>query len=238
MKILIADDEPLARERLRRLLEASGLATEIHEAENGEEAVRLNATTEPDAILLDIRMPGMDGIEAARHIMQSSRPPALIFCTAYDEYAIAAFERGAVGYLLKPVQRDKLASALRSARAPTRLQLAELGRNERQHFSQHSASGSRLVPVAEVRLLMADQKYVTAYYCGGSVLLDESLRELEQEFHTRFLRIHRNALVARQHITGIVNRDRQSFIRLAGIDLEPPVSRRLLGEVRATIARL
>ena len=123
MKLLVVDDEPLARDRLKRLLAVRGDCTAVAEAANGIEAIAANATQEPDVILLDIRMPGMDGIEAARHMMAAPHPPAIIFCTAYDEYAIAAFESRAVGYLLKPVQREKLDAALAAARASTRLQL-------------------------------------------------------------------------------------------------------------------
>ena len=212
------------------------------EAANGIEAIAANATQEPDVILLDIRMPGMDGIEAARHMMAAPHPPAIIFCTAYDEYAIAAFESRAVGYLLKPVQREKLDTALAAARASTRLQMRALAtqtREPRRFFSSHTGGATRLIPVADVRVLLADHKYVTAVCPGASALLDESLREIEQEFPRQFLRVHRNALVATAQITGIVRRPGGDHaLTLAGIELQPQISRRHLAEVREAVERL
>jgi len=242
VKLLVVDDEPLARERLKRLLAARSDAGAVLEAANGIEAIAANDAHQPDVILLDIRMPGMDGIEAARHMTSARHPPAIIFCTAYDEYAIAAFESRAVGYLLKPVQREKLDAALAAARASTRCQLNALavqGRERRRFFSSHTGGGTRLVPVAEVRVLLADQKYVTACSPDGNALLDESLREIEDEFPGEFLRVHRNALVARRHITGIVRRaGGECLITLDGVDLAPQISRRHLAEVRAIVERL
>jgi len=242
VKLLVVDDEPLARERLKRLLAARGDAGAVLEAANGIEAIAANDAHQPDVILLDIRMPGMDGIEAARHMTAARHPPAIIFCTAYDEYAIAAFESRAVGYLLKPVQREKLDAALAAARASTRCQinaLAAQGRERRRFFSSHTAGGTRLVPVAEVRVLLADQKYVTACSPDGNALLDESLRDIEDQFPGEFLRVHRNALVARRHITGIVRRaGGECLITLDGVDLAPQISRRHLAEVRAVVGSL
>jgi two-component system, LytTR family, response regulator AlgR len=242
MKLLVVDDEPLARERLKRLLAARDDCAAVFEAANGIEAIAANEAHEPDVILLDIRMPGMDGIEAARHIMTAARPPAIVFCTAFEEYAIAAFESRAVGYLLKPVQREKLDAALAAARTTTRVQLSALAaqvRETRRFFSSHTGGGTRLVAVGEVRALLADQKYVTACTPDARALLDESLREIEEEFPGEFLRVHRNALVAKRHITGIVRRaSGEHAVRLAGVDIEPQISRRHLAEVRAAIERL
>lgn len=241
MKVLVVDDEPLARERLKRMLAQRGDCEAIVEAANGMEAVEQNAAQTPDVILMDIRMPGMDGLEAARHIVQAERPPAIIFCTAYEEYAIAAFESRAVGYLLKPVQAARLDAALVAARTSTRLQVAALPgeRRERQFLSSRTGGGTRLLPVSEVRALLADQKYVTAHHPGGSLLLDESLRDLEEEFGERFLRVHRNALVAVAHVTGIARHPGgEQAVTLAGMELQVPISRRLLVAVRDHIAHL
>ena len=242
MKLLVVDDEPLARQRLCRMLRAREPGDEIREAADGQEALEQNRLFEPDVVLLDIRMPGMDGIEAARHIAQAEHPPAIVFCTAYDEYAIAAFESRAVGYLLKPVQREKLEAALLAAAATSRYQLkalAQATRQERRCLSSRSASGTRLVEVAQVRVLLADQKYVSAIFPGASLLLDESLRELEEEFGERFLRVHRNALVARDHVRAL-HRDAggEWVLELDGVELRPVVSRRHLAEVKAAIGRL
>lgn len=242
MKILVVDDEPLARQRLCRMLRTRAPADEIHQAADGLEALEENRRFEPDVVLLDIRMPGMDGIEAARHMAQAEHPPAIVFCTAYDEYALAAFESRAVGYLLKPVQEEKLAAALAAAAATTRYQLqalAQAARQERRCLSSRSSSGTRLLEVAQVRLLLADQKYVSAIHPGGSLLLDESLRELEEEFGERFLRVHRNALVARAFVRAL-HRDAggEWVLELAGVDTRPVVSRRHLAEVRDALERL
>ncbi len=242
MKVLVVDDEPLARERLKRLLAARGDCTEVLEAANGIEAIAINDAARPDVILLDIRMPGMDGLEAARHIMGGTQPPAIIFCTAYDEYAIAAFERRAAGYLLKPVQREKLAAALVAARVMTRVQIDALTQSAplpRRFLSSHAAGSTRLIPVDEVRALLADHKYVTAWLPGGSALLDDSLREIESEFPGAFLRVHRNALVAVRHITGIVRHaEGDCTVALEGVEVQPQISRRLLAEVRTRLAML
>jgi two-component system response regulator AlgR len=242
MKLLVVDDEPLARQRLCRMLRARNPADDIREAVDGLEALELNRLFEPDVVLLDIRMPGMDGIEAARHMGQAEHPPAIVFCTAYDEYAIAAFESRAVGYLLKPVQQEKLEAALAAAAATSRYQLralAQASRQERRCLSSRSSSGTRLLEVAEVRVLLADQKYVSAIHPGGSLLLDESLRELEEEFGERFLRVHRNALVARAWVRALHREGAGEWaLDLDGVDVRPVVSRRHLAEVRAALERL
>lgn len=242
MKLLVVDDEPLARQRLCRMLRARDPADDIREAVDGLEALELNRRFEPDVVLLDIRMPGMDGIEAARHMGQAEHPPAIVFCTAYDEYAIAAFESRAVGYLLKPVQQEKLEAALAAAAATSRYQLralAQASRQERRCLSSRSSSGTRLLEVAEVRVLLADQKYVSAIHPGGSLLLDESLRELEEEFGERFLRVHRNALVARSWVRALHREGAGDWVlELDGVDTRPVVSRRHLAEVRAALERL
>jgi two-component system response regulator AlgR len=242
VKVLVVDDEPLARARLRRMLEGGDASVEVREAGNGMDAIAENAAFEPDVVLLDIRMPGMDGIEAARHMAAAAHPPAVVFCTAYEEYAVRAFEARAVGYLLKPVQRERLEAALASARVTTRLQLQALAgaaREQRRFLSSRGPSGTRLVEVAEVRLLVADHKYVSALHPGGSLLLDDSLRELEQEFPDRFLRIHRNALAALAHVEGLQRTPGgETVLLLRGIDERPVVSRRHLGGVRERIERL
>lgn len=238
--ILVADDDRVVLFTLAEGLRNAGFR--VVEARDGMSALARCHGDAIDLALLDIRMPGMDGIEAARHMTAARHPPAIIFCTAYDEYAIAAFESRAVGYLLKPVQREKLDAALAAARASTRCQLNALaaqGRERRRFFSSHTGGATRLIPVAEVRVLLADQKYVTACSPDGNALLDESLREIEDEFPGEFLRVHRNALVSRRHITGIVRRaGGECLITLDGVDLAPQISRRHLAEVRQVIESL
>jgi two-component system response regulator AlgR len=232
IRVLIVDDEPPARERLRRLLLDLEDVAVVGEAGNGVEAVESCARLAPDVVLLDIRMPGMDGIEAARHLNALEEPPAVVFVTAHDEHALAAFEAQALGYLLKPVRQEKLARAIqRAARvaAPQLLRAAEqsqLGRR-RQQVCARLGDQLRLIPLEDVYYFAAGQKYVTVRHRGGSDLIDESLRALDAEFAPDFVRIHRNSLVAVRHV-GAVERsaDGHYLVRLKDCNETLPVSRR------------
>ena len=241
MKILLVDDETLARDRLKRLLEDDVEHEVVGEAANGIEAVRICAELQPDLVLLDIRMPGMDGLEAARHFLELDAPPGVIFCTAYEEHAIQAFDLQAVGYLLKPVRRENLLKALAQSVRLNRVQLAALQKegNIRSHISARTHKGLELIPIQEVRYFEADQKYVTVRHGAGEVITDETLRELEDEFRGRFLRVHRSALVAKEHIEGLVKDDNgQMCIRLRAINDLIEVSRRHLPAVRRILKAL
>ena len=183
MKLLIVDDEPPARERLRRLLAEIEDCEVIAEAGNGEEALSRCGELRPDVVLLDVRMPGLSGIQIARHIDTLEDPPAVIFTTAYDQYAVEAFETEAVGYLLKPVRKEKLAHALRHAAriSPSRLvKVAESARIEhrRDQICARLGEQLRLIPIADIYYFLADQKYVTVKHRGGESLIDESLKTL------------------------------------------------------------
>jgi two-component system response regulator AlgR len=237
MRVLIVDDEPPARERLKRLLEEIDGCELAGEASNGTEAIALAVRLAPDVVLMDIRMPGMDGVEAARHLGQLEEPPAVIFITAYDEYALRAFDTSAVGYLLKPVRREKLADTLTRAARLTKPQLAAIAqaatpRQRRTHLSVRIRGELRLIPIEDVLYFLADQKYVTVRHSGGEDLIEESLKSLEEEFDPDFLRIHRNSLVAVRHISSIERSgEGQYSVRLRGIETDLPVSRRLATEV-------
>ncbi len=237
MRVLIVDDEPPARERLKRLLEEIDACELAGEAGNGAEAIALAVRLAPDVVLMDIRMPGMDGVEAARHLGQLDEPPAVIFITAYDEYALRAFETSAVGYLLKPVRREKLADTLTRAARLTKPQLAAIAKaaapkQRRTHLSVRIRGELLLIPIEEVLYFLADQKYITVRHRGGENLIEESLKSLEEEFDPDFLRIHRNSLVAVRHIASIERSgEGQYSVRLRGIENDLPVSRRLATEV-------
>jgi two-component system response regulator AlgR len=236
IRVLIVDDEPPARERLGRMLAGVEGVTVIGEAGNGADAIAATARLAPDVVLLDIRMPGMDGIEAARHLNALEDPPAMVFVTAHDEHALAAFEAQALGYLLKPVRQEKLLRAIqRAARVagPQLLRVAEqsqLGRR-RQQVCARLGEQLRLIPVEDVYYFTADQKYVTVRHRGGSDLIDDSLRALADEFAPDFVRIHRNSLVAARHV-GAVERtaDGQYVVRVKECDDRLPVSRRHAAE--------
>jgi two-component system response regulator AlgR len=237
LRTLIVDDEPPARQRLRALLGDLGDNVVVGEAASGMEALEMCARLDPDVVLMDIRMPGMDGIETARHLNALEEPPAVIFTTAHDEYALEAFETQAIGYLLKPVRREKLARALRHAArvaAPQLSRLAEqtqLGRRRGQVCAR-LGDQLRLIPVDDIYFFLADQKYVTVRHRQGSDLIDESLRALTGEFAPDFLRIHRNALVALRHVAAVErNQDGQYFVRIKECDEMLPVSRRHATEV-------
>ncbi len=237
MNVLIVDDEPLARSRLARLLGDLPDVRIVGEAGNGLAALEACARLEPQVVLLDIRMPGMDGIEVARHLDALERPPAVIFTTAYGDHALEAFAAHALDYLLKPVRGERLAEALTRARRLTRAQqgaLAEAGeRRTRSHLCARMQGTLRVVPIAEVVYLLADQKYVEVGHANGTLLIEESLAALEQEFAPRFLRIHRNALVARDCIAGLESgNDGRSRVRLKGVEARPEVSRRHIAELR------
>ncbi len=237
MKILIVDDEPLARERLIALTKELGAGEIVGEAGDGKQALRLVAGQTPDVLLLDIRMPGMDGLEVARHLADLEDPPAVIFTTAYDQHALNAFEAHAVDYLLKPVRRERLAGALEKARRLTRGALDDLQREDigkaRSHISVTLGGRINLVPVEKVRYFHADQKYVMIGYPDGQMVTEESLKSLEVEFGGRFLRIHRNALIAPCFVEALERGEEGHYlVRLQGVSETFEISRRLLGTVK------
>jgi len=207
---MLVDDEALARQRLRHLLDdiAPELSTEIvAEAVDGIDALEQLDTAAVDIALLDIRMPRMDGIELARHLARLPAPPAVIFVTAYDQYAVKAFELNAIDYLLKPVRAERLLAALRKAKPlplPVNAMQAldQLAPGGRRHLRCAERGRLLLVPVADVLYFKAELKYVTARTAEREYLLEESLAHLEQEFAARLVRIHRNCLVARDAVTG------------------------------------
>ena len=237
-RVLIVDDEPPARERLRRLLEEHGGIDIAGEAANGEQAVRLAGELQPDLVLLDVRMPGMNGLEAARHLALFESPPAVVFTTAYDAYAVEAFEAQAIGYLLKPVRAEKLGQALaRAARLAgaklARVAAGDPARAARTHVAARLGDAVRLIPLPEIYYFVADQKYTTVRHRGGTDLIEDSLRALEEEFPTQFVRVHRNALVA-IHALAAIERDAEGQYRVVVRDTgeKLDVSRRLAGELK------
>src|SRR5499427_8894450 len=235
LKVLIVDDEPPARERLRGLLTEIGEVDVIGEAATGAEALSCVHDLAPDVLLLDVRMPGMDGLEAARHLNVLDEPPAVIFTTAYDQYAVEAFEAHAVGYLLKPVRKEQLAAALARAGRLTRAQLQTLAAagTRRSHIAARRRDGLRLIPLEEVQYFLADQKYTTVRHLGGEDLIEDSLRLLESEFGTSFVRIHRNALIGVKYLERIErNAEGQYLVHLRGVPAPLQVSRRMAGELK------
>ncbi|WP_237060229.1 LytR/AlgR family response regulator transcription factor [Microbulbifer sediminum] len=243
--VLIVDDEPLARARLVRQLQQLEQCELLGEAADAVEALEQVERLDPDLVLLDIEMPGGNGLELARQLSRLEYPPALIFCTAHDEFALPAFATAAVGYLLKPVTAADLAAAVDKAVQLNRSQrkLAGLsGAGEkaggRQRLRSVSRRGVELLEVADIRCFIADSKYVVAHHDRGETVLDESLRELESEFAGRFIRVHRGALVASRYVRALHRSGGSYRIELEGIDLQPAVSRRLLAQVKEVLAEL
>lgn len=250
LRVLLVDDEPLARQRLARLLAEHENYKVIAEAANGQAALDWLRQHKADLVLLDIQMPGLTGLEVAEQlldILPSTGPrPAIIFCTAYDEYALKAFKVEAVDYLLKPIRKEDLSKALQKAQRWIEQQPdAEIESNggsraqsSRTHISARTHQGLQLIPIADVYSFQADQKYITVKYQqeGGrdsEVLIDDPLKVLEDEFEQYFVRIHRNALVAKDKIDRLETVDSSIHILyLKGLEEGMSVSRRHLPGVR------
>lgn len=243
LRVFIADDETPARERLKELLAdiAAELPTEVvGEAANGLDAVAQLPESRAQVLLLDIEMPGMRGLEVARHLAGLELAPAVVFVTAHDRHAVEAFELNALDYLLKPVRAERLAAALKKASAdgpPAREQLAKAAAQAREYLSVTERNRIHLVPVRDVVYLRAELKYVTLRTRAGEHLIEESLVALEREFAERFVRVHRNCLVARAAVRGFERAAESGDephwnVVLDGVDERLPVSRRQWAEVR------
>jgi two-component system, LytTR family, response regulator AlgR len=238
LRVLIADDEPPARERLRALLAELPDIEVVGEAGSGADAVALAGSLAPDIALLDVRMPGMNGLEAARHLAALDEPPAVIFATAYDQYALEAFDAHAVAYLLKPIRKEKLAAAIAQAGRLTRAQLRRVASGarvpeRRTHIAARRRDGIKLIPIPQILYFFAELKYTSVHHSAGEDLIEDSLRALEEEFADSFVRIHRNTLVSTQHLERIErDADGQYFVHLRGAPQRLQVSRRMAGDLK------
>lgn len=240
LKVFIVDDETPARERLKELL--GDIAAEVPtsvvgEARHGVEAVELIPGSDAQIVLLDIKMPAMGGLEVARHLGSLEQPPRIIFVTAHDRHALEAFELNALDYLLKPVRAERLAAALRKASIPEGERLAKAADGPREYLSVPERHRIALVPVRDILFLRAEQKYVTVRTREREYLIEEPLVALEREFATRFVRIHRNCLVARAHVIAFERVAEEGgeghwVVVLAGVEEKLPVSRRQQHVVR------
>ena len=246
LRVMVVDDEPLARGRLKRMLEPETAYQVVAEAGNGEQAIARVAQYAPDIILMDISMPGTDGLQAAQQLAQQKNPPAIIFCTAYDEYAINAFDVQAVGYVLKPVRKPVLLEALARAQKLSRVQVNALlpeqqtsPSAQREHIYVTTPAGMELLAVQDISHFRADQKYVMAYCDGRERIVDEPLKVLEMEFGETLLRIHRNCLVSVAYIEAIQRtKTGQSQLRLRNVGEPQDVSRRHLAQLKEVMKRI
>ena len=237
MRVLVVDDEPLARKRLIRLLQKFSDAQVVGEAGNGREALQQIGAARPDVVFLDIRMPGLDGLAVAR---QATPAPAIIFTTAYDEYAVQAFETNALDYLLKPVQEKRLAAALERLRRRDAAESARLGELVRQVLEGGEAvrvtarvgSTVRVFDPRQICRFHAEDRYTTFLHQGKEVLLDETLNSLESRLaHLGFVRVHRAELVNLHRVAALHSQDGATEIELAD-GQRVPVSRRQAPDLR------
>lgn len=228
LKILIVDDEPLARARLAALLGECDGAAVVGSVGDGDGALNALDEAQPDLLLLDINMPGLDGVALARRLAGRSRPQ-VIFCTAYENHAVQAFDLGAVDYLLKPVRLERLRDALER----TRLRLSQWPRESARYLRGRRHGEQVRIALDEVICLLAEEKYVVVQHRDGSLLLDESLRQLEESYPEHLVRLHRNCLVPAQRLLGLKTlADGRVLARLGGTELTPEVSRRNLPALR------
>ena len=245
MRIVVCDDEPLARERLVRIVKESGHDV-VAQAKTGIEAIVAVKAQQPDIILLDIRMPEMDGVACAQELAKLQHPPAIIFVTAYDHYAIAALKANAIGYLLKPANKDELLEALQKATNLNAAQLNEIRKLEnptsrpvREHIAARTHRGVELIKIQDIYYFTADQKYVKVRHKDGIVLIDDTLRELEQEFEDKLFRVHRNAIINIKYLDFLETLDAGQYqLHFKGIDETLAVSRRHLPALREKIQNI
>ncbi len=228
MRVLVVDDEPLARARLTALLAECAEVEVVGSVGDGEATLAALDELQPDALLLDINMPGTDGVALAQRLAGRTRPQ-VIFCTAYEAHALKAFELGAVDYLLKPVRLDRLRDALQRAQR----RLADAPREPPAYLHGRLRGEQVRIALDEVICLLADEKYVVVQHRRGELLIEESLRQLEETYPDQLIRLHRNCLVPPPRLLGLKTlADGRVLARLDGSELNPEISRRNLPAVR------
>ena len=243
LKILLVDDELLARQRLRTLLAdcTEPQAEVLAEAANGPQVITALGQDTFDLVLLDIRMPGMDGVQLAHTISSMSEPPAVVFVTAHAEHAVQAFDVAAVDYLTKPVRLERLQQALQKVERIVQAKILRNADSSVDSLIIQDRGRTEKVPLTEVLYLKAELKYITVRTAARSYILDGALNELEEKYAAQFMRIHRNALIARRAIRALEKHyDAEEgegwAVRLNGIPELLAVSRRQLSAVREAIA--
>jgi two-component system response regulator AlgR len=236
LKVLIVDDESPARDRLVRLMEGFTQYRVVGTARNGDEALDAIVDLQPDILLLDISMPGMDGMSLARVMQNGGMQPAVIFCTAYQNQALEAFEAEAIDYLVKPVRSERLQQALGKARR----YLGDKESSGPDHFLRSTVGGKvMLTPIQRVVCLLAEDKYTTVVHEKGKTVIEDSLTDLEKRFPENFFRIHRNALISRRHIRGLArDNEGRALAVLSGTDVRPEVSRRNFAALRKLLSSI
>lgn len=234
MRILVVDDEPLARERLLRFIEELESVDSVITATNGFDAIEKLKSQAVDIVLLDIRMPGQNGLDVARVIREFDDPPAIIFCTAYDEHALDAFKVNAEAYLLKPIQKTEFLAAIEQCQTINRAQKSALtAQDDIPTVVVQNGREKERVPLSDIYYFRADQKYVSMFCVSGERVCDESLKTLEERFPQQLIRIHRNTLVPKSR-TQRLSRDSKGgyWLHLLNVDSPLSVSRRYARELK------
>ena len=236
LNVLIVDDEAPARDRLSRMVDELPQYAVTGTARSGEDALDAIEALQPDILLLDISMPGMDGMKLAQLMQRSGMRAAIIFCTAYQNQALEAFEAEAVDYLVKPVRAERLLQALEKARR----YLGEREDATPDEYLRSTVGGKvMLIPVSRVICLVAEDKYTTLVHENGKTVIEESLLELETRFPQEFFRIHRNALISRRHLRGMERESEGHVLAvMSGTDYRPEISRRNFAAVRKLLNQL
>lgn len=245
ISVFIVDDERLARDRLKRLIDKADGYSVLGEAENGEIAISLIPELNPDIVLLDIRMPGKDGLSVAEFLFDLEQTPAIIFCTAYDDYAISAFKYNAIGYLLKPVRQDELNQALNNAQKLNQLQIKQAKQSltsqdeEAQIFVANTWQGKELIEFDSIYFFRSDHKYLTVVHANGEALSDQTLKDLEQSYPDQLIRVHRNTLINKAHINSLLKKhDGHYEIQIKNSTHCISVSRRHVSDIKSYLASL
>ncbi|MFT6028667.1 MAG: two-component system response regulator AlgR [Oleiphilaceae bacterium] len=245
ISIFIVDDESLARERLQRLIETIPGYAVIGEAENGKIAINIIPDTNPDIVLLDIRMPGEDGLSVAEKLSTLAQSPAIIFCTAYDEYAISAFKYNAIGYLLKPVRKEELVQALSNSQKLNQLQVKQAilqidtKLEDAKTFVANTWQGQELIPFDSIYFFKSDHKYLTVVHEQGQTLSDQTLKDLEQQFQDLLIRVHRNTLINKRFISSLVKKQGGHYeVHIKNCSQKVSVSRRHVSDIKNFLSSL
>ena len=234
IKALIVDDEPLARARLARLLKQIDSVEVVGEAENGQEAMSKTESLSPNLIFMDVQMPSVNGIDAAANIAEAFEddPPAIVFCTAYDQYAIDAFKVNASDYLLKPVSITDLEEAIKRACQISQLRKSDFADESSTLPIKHMNYVENL-PISNVCYFRSEGKNVVAGLVDGNeVFIDLTLKDLEQKYLTKMVRVHRNSLVSREKLKRLVREDSGDYVELNVGQKTFQVSRRMMSEVK------
>lgn len=236
LKVLIIDDEAPARNRLRRMLAELPAVHVAGEAASAQEALHLIPLKQPDALLLDISMPGMDGMTLAQALQEQPSPPAVVFCTAWSDQAVEAFECDAVDYLVKPVRPARLAMAIDKAR---RFVTSDVTPGTGPMLRSTVGGKVNLLPLMDVIYLIAEDKYTTAVHKNGSFVCNQTIKELEEQHGDVLVRVHRGTLVAKKAIRGLENVSKSRCqVQLEGCETRVQVSRRNLPAIRKLIREL